>query len=246
MCIRDRTSAEPPLANTGTPGTQTDKYLTDTQKAVKENVLLPSQLCALSRCTPCNKVTHRRPLRTKASSLTPTRRNPTRLSKSRANNVILGYSRDPPIGAYRIPSIPDMHGVQISIAPSNFPDAGRGAFLTGGPSDDGSAPPGTILAEYGGLHFTTTADIARIESPDYHSDYLWGGINPHNNTYTIVDASNPLAGYGGFINKGFDNSNTELVFGLDNKLYVTAITTIALNEELLLSYGAPYWLEPSR
>ena len=62
----------------------------------------------------------------------------------------------------------------------------------------------------------------------------------------MVDASNPVAGYGGFLNEGFEHSNTELVFGTDNRLYVSSLTTISLNEELLLSYGAPFWLDPNR
>ena len=140
----------------------------------------------------------------------------------------------------------DLSGVQISIAPSNYPDAGRGAFLTSGLAEDGSVPPGTILTEYGGVHFTSPADIQFVESSSYHSDYLWGGLNPHTNVYTIVDAAIPTAGYGGFLNEGFEHSNTELVFGTDNKLYVSALTTISLNEELLLSYGAPFWLDPNR
>ena len=179
-------------------------------------------------------------------SAIPTRQNPPRLAKSKANNALLSYTRAPPTGAYRISSILDLSGVQVSVAPSNFPDAGLGAFLTFGLAEDGTVPPGTILTEYGGVHFTAPADILRVESDEYHSDYLWGGLNPHNGVYTIVDAFNSLTGYGGFINEGFEHSNTELVFGTDNKLYVSALTTIALNEELLLSYGAPFWLEPSR
>ena len=192
------------------------------------------------------RIVRRRNHKKSFNTLTPTRQNPPRLAKSKANNTILGYSRAPPPGAYRLPSMVDLSGVQISIAPSNYPDAGRGAFLTSGLAEDGSVPPGTILTEYGGVHFTSPADIQIVESPSYHSDYLWGGLNPYTNIYTIVDASNPVAGYGGFLNEGFEHSNTELVFGTDNKLYVSSLTTISLNEELLLSYGAPFWLDPNR
>ena len=38
---------------------------------------------------------------------------------------------------------------------------------------DGSASPDTILAEYGGRHYTLPQDIERISSDDYHNDYHW-------------------------------------------------------------------------
>ena len=239
------------------PHTQLDTTMSPQSTRVSEtnyelgrntlHYVLPPRLRALSQCTPCNFNLRRRGSHKKVlPSLTSTRQNPARIAKSKATNAILSYTRAPPSGAYRIPSITDLSGAQVSIAPSNFPDAGWGAFLTTGLAEDGSVPPGTILTEYGGVHFTSPADISRVESADYHSDYLWGGLNPHNGVYTIVDAYMSSVGYGGFLNEGFEHSNTELVFGMDNKLYVSALTTITLNEELLLSYGAPYWLEPSR
>ena len=117
--------------------------------------VLPSRLRALSQCTPCNFNLRRRGTRKSLPiSAIPTRQNPPRLAKSKANNALLSYTRAPPTGAYRISSILDLSGVQVSVAPSNFPDAGLGAFLTFGLAEDGTVPPGTILTEYGGVHFT--------------------------------------------------------------------------------------------
>ena len=170
-----------------------------------------------------------------------------RTSKAKAINALKRLIKEAPLNAYRIPSIQDCPGVETSVAPSTFQEAGLGLFLTGGRlAKEGSIPPGTIIAEYGGTHFTTSVDIARIHSPDYRSDYLWGGINPHTGVYTIVDAADPLSGYGHYINEGFDLANTEVVFGSDNKLYVSTITTINLNEEFSMSYGGPFWLDPTR
>ena len=135
----------------------------DTDSVLGRNILhyiLPPRLKALTQCTPCDFSLRRRGNHKKSSgTLKPTRQNPTRLAKSKANNTILGYSRAPPHGAYRLPSMVDISGVQVSIAPSNYPDAGRGAFLTSGLAEDGSVPPGTILTEYGGVHFTSPEDI---------------------------------------------------------------------------------------
>jgi len=71
-----------------------------------------------------------------------------RVSKSKAIIAINALTSATPPNAYRIPSIVDCPSVEVSIAESTLADAGLGLFLTMGPSADGSAPPGTLLATY--------------------------------------------------------------------------------------------------
>ena len=171
-----------------------------------------------------------------------------RVSKSKAITAINALTSATPPNAYRIPSIVDCPSVEVSIAESTLEDAGLGLFLTMGPSADGSAPPGTLLATYSGVTFTSPADRARVTSRAYKSDYLFEGLNPFTNTITIIDASNPRSGYGRYSNDSatFAEANAEFVFGEDGNVYLRALTTIPRNGEIFVNYGSHYWTDPDR
>ena len=169
-----------------------------------------------------------------------------RRAKSIAIEAIRKTIREPPFGAYRIPEIDDLPGVQVSIAPSTLTGAGLGLFLTRGPARDGSAPKGTRLAKYEGRSFVTAAEISSVENSEYHLDYLWGKLNPLTRVYTIIDAEDPKSCYTRYVNEGFFDSNCEVVLGIDDVLYLTAVTDIALNEEMTMPYGAAFWTFPER
>ena len=93
---------------------------------------------------------------------------------------------------------------------------------------------------------SSLADIASIEKLEYHSDYLWGTLNPITGVYTIVDAADPNSCYTRYVNEGFFESNCEVVLGSDGVLYLVATTDIAPNEELTMPYGASFWTLPER
>jgi hypothetical protein len=169
-----------------------------------------------------------------------------RRAKTIAVEAIRKTIREPPVGAYRITEIDDLPGVQVSVAPSSIAGAGLGLFLMRGPASDGSAPKGTRLAKYEGRCFVTAADIARVESSEYHSDYLWGKLHPLTREYTIVDAVDPKSCYTRYVNEGFFDSNCEVVLGTDGVLYLMTTTDVALNEELTMPYGAAFWTFPER
>lgn len=169
-----------------------------------------------------------------------------RKSKTKAIEAIRKTIRESPSGAYRIPQIKDLPGVQVSIAPSGLRGAGLGLFLTRGPASDGSAPKGTRLATYEGFCFVNSTDIASVESSTHLSDYLWGKLNPLTRVYTIVDAADPKSCYSRYVNEGFFDSNCEVVLGTDDVLYLVATTDIAPNEECTMPYGATYWTLPER
>ena len=171
-----------------------------------------------------------------------------RASKSKAITAINTLTSATPTNAYRIPSIVDCPNVEVSIADSTLEDAGLGLFLTMGPSADGSAPPGTLLATYSGVSLTKPADRARVTSRDYKSDYLFEGLNPFTNTITIIDASHPRSGYGRYSNDSatFAEANAEFVFGEDGTVYLRALTTIPRNGEIFVNYGSHYWTDPDR
>ena len=169
-----------------------------------------------------------------------------RKAKDIANNRILGCPIVKPENSYRIDSITDCDDVEVSIADSRQTGAELGLYLTRGPAEDGSAPAGTILATYEGITFTTEEEIATVAADTYKSDYLWGGVNPFTNIYTIVDASDTHSCYTRYVDEGFDDNNTEVVFGEDGILYLQAAVDIELYSELLLGYGGPYWTEPER
>ena len=169
-------------------------------------------------------------------------------AKSKAITAINALTSATPSNAYRIPSIVDCPSVEVSIAESTLEDAGLGLFLTMGPSADGSAPPGTLLATYSGVTLTSPADRARVTSRGYKSDYLFEGLNPFNNTITIIDASNPRSSYGRYSNDSvtFAEANAEFVFGKDGTVYLRALTTIPQNGEIFVNYGSHYWTDPDR
>jgi len=151
-----------------------------------------------------------------------------------------------PKGAFRKESIRDLDKVVVAIASSTIPHAGLGLDLLSGPEEDDSAPPGTRVATYDGIHYRTRAEQDHVRSNNYQSDYAWEGINPFTGETVMVD-SRPLNSYGPYMNDGLDvkEANVTLVFGSDCKIYVETITTVPKNVELLLSYGPLFWLDPS-
>ena len=171
---------------------------------------------------------------------------PARKSKTAA--LIKMQEQDIPFpkGAYCQKNIKDLDNVQVAIAPSSIPHAGLGLFLITGPSDDGSAPPGTRVAMYDGIHFRTKEEQEWVRSDKYQSDYAWEGLNPYTGETVIVDGS-PLTSYGPYMNDGLDHkeANVTLVFGTDGKIYVETITTVSKHSELLFSNGQLYWLDPA-
>jgi len=96
------------------------------------------------------------------------------ISKSKAIIAINTLTSATPINAYRIASIVDCPNVEVSIAESTLTDAGLGLFFTMGPSADGSAPPGTLLATYSGVTLTSSADRARVTSWAYVPLFIVG------------------------------------------------------------------------
>jgi len=149
-----------------------------------------------------------------------------------------------PVGGYRIPGIADLPGVQVSVENSSLVGAGLGLFLTRGPASDGSAPKGSRLATYDGRCLIHAADIARVGTSEYHSDYLWGKLNPVTLVYTIVDAADLASCYTRYVNEGFFDSNCEVVLGEDDVLYLTSTTDISCHEESTMPYGAALWTYP--
>jgi len=140
----------------------------------------------------------------------------------------------------------DSPGVQVSVAPSTIAGADLELFHMRGFASDGPAPKGTRLAKYEGRCFVTAANIARIESSEYHSDYLWGKLHPLTHEYTIADAVDLKSCYTRYVNEGFFYSNCEVVLGTDGVLYSTMTTDVFLNEELTMPYGAAFWTFPER
>jgi len=157
------------------------------------------------------------------------------LMKNREQNIPF------PKGAFRKESIRDLDKVVVAIAPSSIPHAGLGLYLLSGPDEDGSAPPGTRVATYDGIHYHSRAEQDHVKSNKYQSDYVWEGINPFTKETVMVD-SRPLNSYGPYMNDGLDfkEANATLVFGSDGKIYVKTITTVPKNAKLLLSYGPLY------
>ena len=75
-----------------------------------------------------------------------------RACKKAALNKIQEQNIPFPKGAFRKESIRDLDKVIVAIAPSSIPHAGLGLYLLSGPEGDGSAPPGTRVAMYAGIH----------------------------------------------------------------------------------------------
>ena len=171
---------------------------------------------------------------------------PTRKSKATALLKLQEQDIPFPDGAYCKKNIKDLENVVVAIAPSSIPHAGLGLFLLAGPAEDGSAPTGTRVALYDGIHFRTKAEQELVRSDKYKSAYVWEGLNPFTGETVIVDGS-PLNSYGPYMNDGLDHreANATLVFGSDGKIYVETITTVSRYSELLLSYGHQYWLDPA-
>ena len=170
---------------------------------------------------------------------------PPRHSKTIALHKIREHEHPFPEGAYSRRNIQNLKKVSVAIAPSSLPLAGLGLFLLSGPAEDGSAPPGTRVATYDGIHFRTRKEQEYVRSDQYQSNYVWEGINPFTRETIMVDGS-PLNSYGPYMNDGlaFQEANATLVFGTDGKIYVETITTVSKNAELFLSYGRQYWLDP--
>jgi exonuclease III len=170
----------------------------------------------------------------------------TRECKTAALRKIQEHDIPFPKGAFRKENIQDLDKVIVAIAPSSIPHAGLGLFLLSGPAEDGSAPAGTRVATYDGIHFRTRVEQDYVRSDKYQSDYVWEGINPFTRETVMVDGS-PLNSYGPYMNDGLDykEANAILVFGSDGRIYVETSTTVSKNAELLLSYGQLYWLDPA-
>ena len=61
----------------------------------------------------------------------------------------------------------------------------------------------------------------------------------------MVDGKDKTS-YGPFINDGLSTkkANTEIVVGIDGKLYVKTTTWVNVHNEFFMSYGGPFWLDP--
>ena len=143
---------------------------------------------------------------------------------------------------------PQLPKVQLRVGLSKIVGAGTGLFMLKGPRKDGSARKGDKLGTYSGKVYTDPADLERLRSPTFKSDYLWEGVNPFTGQTIIVDASHPHSGYGRYTNDGLGKKepNVTLAFGEDGVLYLIALVDIEPNSELFLSYGSEYWFDPAR
>ena len=167
-----------------------------------------------------------------------------RRAKTKAIEALSSSQAPSIIHDFHIPQC--IKGINVQVSRSTIPNSGLGLFLMQGNEPDGSVLPGTRVATYEGNVYTEPNDIAHVLSDKFRSQYLWGGVNPYTNKYTIVDAAPILSSHGRFINDGLDieDANVELVFGTDGKLYVEAISVIPLFSEFFFSYGDPYWTDP--
>jgi len=147
-----------------------------------------------------------------------------RQCKTKALHIILEQELPFPQGTFCKRSIQNFEKVIVAIASSSIPQAGLGLFLLSGPSEDGSAPPGSRVATYDGIYFCTRKKQYHIRSDQYQSNYAWEGINPFTGDTVMVDGSS-LTSYGPYMNDG-------LAFG---KIYVETITRFLR----MLNYFSP-------
>ena len=150
-----------------------------------------------------------------------------------------------PTGAYQLLAVENCPGVSVAIAPSRIPSAGLGLYMLMGPEEDGTALPGTRVATYAGKIFRSLEERNSVYSDQYKSDYVWEGTHPITREIVMVDGDVKLS-YGPYINDGliFKEPNTEIIIGNDGQLYVELTTIVEPNEELTLSYGSPFWMDP--
>ena len=176
------------------------------------------------------------------------RKSISRKSKEKAAQHIQKLQLTEPEDQLRLPGVKDCEGVMVTTARSRVPTVvGRGLFLLYGPEEDGSALPGTRVATYEGRSFITCEEQAMALSTTYKSDYVWEGINPFTGKRIIVDGAAKTS-YGPFMNDGlsFKEANSEIRVGEDGILYVELTTIVERNEELIMSYGCPFWMDPDR
>jgi hypothetical protein len=198
--------------------------------------------------TPTSRACGKKPLPIPppAKTAAPLRTLPPRLAKTTANQRISLRPQLPSAAAFL--NYPQLPSVKVGICDSTIQGAGKGLFLILGPNNDGSASVGMRLCTYDGPYFTKQEDFSRLLDPSYRNDYLWEGINPFSNQRIIVDGSTQNSGYGPMMNDGLfkHESNVTLEFGNDNKIYVVALSPIDAHSELFFSYGAEYWMDPTR
>ena len=179
------------------------------------------------------------------SRITSSRTQPTRSAKTAAIKKMQTRLPMPPDA--RELACPQLPNVEVRIGTSRVNGAGTGFFLLRGPNNDGSADVGTRIATYDGPRYTTPADFTRLLHPDYHSDYLFEGVDPYTDICYIIDGS-PKTSYGPFMNDGLGDhpANCSLEFGEDGRLYVVLIAPMEPHDEGFFEYGGPFWTEPRR
>lgn len=123
----------------------------------------------------------------------------------------------------------------VEVKASSINNAGDGLFATK------DFKKGDFICWYNGVFIEPPV----IENGYYDSDYLLK--IPGSDLY--IDAEDPLSCYGRFINDGLSKKNSNCKFIDYDDVYaagVIATRKIKQGDEIFVSYGHDYWIEPRR